>query len=82
MESCVIAGAPSARLPSPAAPWQTLHCPRQIFALGEPESDTVMALEVAEESVASPPQLIKSPSRAHSVARWRMGGRLLVEETT
>ena len=82
MESCVSAGAPSARFPSPAAPWQALHCPRQIFALDEPESDTDMALELAEESVASPPQLIKSPSRAHSVARWRMGGRLLVEETT
>ena len=76
------AGAPSARLPSPAAPWQAAHCPCQICAMGEPESDTVIALELAEESVESPPQLIKDPSRANSMMRRRMlSGRLLVEET-
>ena len=76
------AGAPSDRLPSPAAPWHAAHCPCQICALGEPESETVMVLAaVAEESVVSPPQLIKEPSRANSVTRWRMlAGRLLVEE--
>ena len=76
------AGAPSARLPSPAPPWQAAHCSCQICALGEPDSDTVMAFEVAEESVESPPQLSRHPSKGSSMARRRMlSGRLLVEET-
>ena len=77
------AGAPSARLPSPAVPWQAAHCPCQISALGEPESDTVIALAaVAEESAESSPQLIRNPNRGNSMARRRMlSGRLLVEET-
>ena len=75
------AGAPSARLPSPAAPWQAAHCPCQICALGEPESDTVMALDVEGESVESPPQPLRHPSRGSSMAMRRMlSGRLLVEE--